>query len=68
MKRLSLALLVLALPVALAGCGIKGSLERPDPLWGEPDGRDAGEPDPLPEEERRDPNEPTLPGPGPTPG
>jgi predicted small lipoprotein YifL len=30
MKRLALALVGLAL---LSGCGVKGGLERPDPLW-----------------------------------
>lgn len=30
MKRLALAVIGLAL---LAGCGVKGGLERPDPMW-----------------------------------
>ena len=30
MKRMALALIGLAL---LSGCGIKGGLERPDPMW-----------------------------------
>ena len=30
MKRLALGLMALSL---LAGCGVKGGLERPDPMW-----------------------------------
>jgi sRNA-binding protein len=30
------ALLLLASAAALAGCGLKGTLERPVPLWGNP--------------------------------
>ena len=34
-----IGLIVCALAaLALTGCGVRGGLERPAPLWGEPDG------------------------------
>lgn len=40
MRRLTLALSGLAALLALTGCGIRGDLERPPPVWG-PDERTA---------------------------
>ncbi|MGE0595038.1 MAG: lipoprotein [Hyphomonadaceae bacterium] len=37
MIRLAAALFVLA---ALSACGVRGGLERPEPLWGSPEGAD----------------------------
>lgn len=31
---------VTAMALSLAGCGLRGDLERPDPLWGEPSADD----------------------------
>jgi predicted small lipoprotein YifL len=36
MKRLSILLAATTLGVGLAGCGLKGDLETPAPLWGDP--------------------------------
>lgn len=38
MRRLRLPLAALLITVSLAGCGIRGDLERPAPVWG-PDNR-----------------------------
>lgn len=35
MQRLLLALLLLAFAAPLSGCGIKGNLKTPPPVWGE---------------------------------
>ncbi|BDX00592.1 hypothetical protein MACH15_23440 [Maricaulis maris] len=36
MKRLATFTLVALSALALAACGLRGNLERPDPLWGDP--------------------------------
>ena len=45
-------LLVISL-TALAGCGIKGDLVRPVPLWGDPPNEGPNDPRPLKAEEER---------------
>lgn len=40
MTRLMLIVLLLAFAVPLSGCGIKGALDTPPPLWGEEAGTD----------------------------
>ena len=42
LKRLALTLAMACSAVALAGCGVRGDLERPPPVWG-PDERSEGE-------------------------
>ena len=39
MKSLTLITVSIA-ALSLAGCGLRGDLERPDPLWGEPNAND----------------------------
>jgi len=36
MKRLASLTLVLLSSLAVAACGLRGNLDRPDPLWGDP--------------------------------
>lgn len=36
MKRLATFTLVALSALALAACGLRGNLERPGPLWGDP--------------------------------
>tara|TARA_R110002072_G_scaffold41381_4_gene116292 strand:+ start:1317 stop:1490 length:174 start_codon:yes stop_codon:yes gene_type:complete len=36
MKRLTSLILILLGTASLAGCGLRGDLERPDPMWGHP--------------------------------
>jgi predicted small lipoprotein YifL len=36
MTRKSSALILLLGALALSGCGLRGSLERPEPMWGNP--------------------------------
>lgn len=43
MKRLTSILLVSLSALAVAACGLRGELERPPPLWGNP--AEAGETD-----------------------
>lgn len=37
MKRLTSLALVTLSALTISACGLRGSLERPDPLWGDPD-------------------------------
>ena len=48
MKNLTVISLGLTL-IALSGCGLRGELERPEPLWGDPQEVQT-EDDPVPEE------------------
>ncbi|WP_158025643.1 lipoprotein [Maricaulis sp. W15] len=45
MKRLATFTLVMLSALAVAACGLRGNLERPDPLWGDqpPAEEDSGE-------------------------
>ncbi len=44
MKRLLSLILILLGTASLAGCGLRGDLERPEPMWGHPQDADsAGE-------------------------
>jgi len=70
MTRVLPALGALALAGTLAGCGLTGDLQRPDPLFGDPDDRAAAElPDrdverglpETPETSREEPDEDDLP-------
>ncbi|WP_417488363.1 LPS translocon maturation chaperone LptM [Maricaulis sp.] len=36
MKRLATFTLVALSALAVAACGLRGNLDRPDPLWGDP--------------------------------
>jgi|TARA_R110000744_G_scaffold1843_10_gene7088 predicted small lipoprotein YifL len=36
MKRLSSLILILLGTASLAACGLRGDLERPEPMWGHP--------------------------------
>lgn len=40
MKRLSSLLLILLGTATLSACGLRGDLDRPEPLWGHPQGAD----------------------------
>ena len=40
-RRLTPMIAAALLAGSLAGCGLTGDLQRPDPLFGEPDGREA---------------------------
>lgn len=77
MKRLTKLLIASAALSALSACGLQGDLQRPDPLWGTPDAREAAQlPDRRVDEgiddelrtdtgqEEPDPEEELLGGPG----
>tara|TARA_R110002072_G_scaffold9658_1_gene46524 strand:+ start:2958 stop:3107 length:150 start_codon:yes stop_codon:yes gene_type:complete len=44
MKKLTCLLLAVS-ALALAGCGMRGNLERPPPMWGDPAQEPVSEPD-----------------------
>lgn len=50
MTRLAIVFLAAAAALVLSGCGIRGDLERPPPLWG-PDNRPAAADDAAPASE-----------------
>ncbi|WP_417496245.1 LPS translocon maturation chaperone LptM [Maricaulis sp.] len=41
MKRLYSLILILLGTTSLAACGLRGDLERPDPMWGHPQDAEA---------------------------
>ena len=43
MKRLLSLILILLGTASLAGCGLRGDLERPDPMWGHPQDADTAD-------------------------
>lgn len=48
MKRATSLVLMALSALALSACGLRGSLERPEPLWGDPvdhEAEDAGDSD-----------------------
>ncbi|MGE0044592.1 MAG: hypothetical protein AB7J28_03980 [Hyphomonadaceae bacterium] len=57
MSRIALLALSLALAGAAAGCGHRGSLERPGPMWGDGDAGQAGIPDTAVDTEDDNPSE-----------
>ncbi|MGX6648487.1 LPS translocon maturation chaperone LptM [Maricaulaceae bacterium MS644] len=58
MTRLAIAFLAAAAALVLSGCGIRGDLERPPPLWGEDNRPEAAADAPASEEDEDDDAEP----------
>lgn len=47
MTRFAVLFLAAAAAIVLSGCGIRGDLERPPPIWGPDERAEAAAPDPA---------------------